>query len=207
MAVTRVSRSEKYADTDILIDTGSTCSVFRNNNILINIMRSGTIMRAVTNGGHQDSDHTGLFPGFFEVWLNKESLLNILSMRDVRKHFRMVMDTDVEAALNIYMKNGYILKSTEVELGLYIFCPIIKTKHSSDKISAYSFLTLINGNKSGFTRREVKMANRVRAIYRRIRWPGNRRYLKVIGNISLLIIICLSSCSFLASCSSFSFFH
>ena len=55
MTATRASRSDKYSDTDILIDTGSTCSVFKNAKMLINIMRSKVIMRAVTNGGHQDS--------------------------------------------------------------------------------------------------------------------------------------------------------
>ena len=68
-------------------------------------------------------------------------------MRDVRKHFRVTMDTDVEASLDVHMKNGQILKFREVESGLYIFCPIIKTKHSSEKIRTYSFLTLVNCNK------------------------------------------------------------
>ena len=102
MAATRASRSKKYSDNDILIDTGSTCSVFKNEHMLMNIVRSKYIMRAMTNGGHQDSHHVGLFPGFFEVYYNEKSLLYILSMRDVRKHFRVTMDTEVEAAM-IYL--------------------------------------------------------------------------------------------------------
>lgn len=62
------------------------------------------------------------------MYYNNESLLNILSKRDTRKHFRLTMNTDVEAALNVHMKNGQILKFNEVDFGLYIFCPIIKTK-------------------------------------------------------------------------------
>ena len=81
-----------YLDTDLLIDTGSTCSVFKNAQMLTDIKKSKTIMRTVSNGGHQDSRLTGMFPGFFRVWLNPDSLLNILSMSDVTDHFRVTMD-------------------------------------------------------------------------------------------------------------------
>ena len=49
-------------------------------------------MRAYTNGGHQDSVYKGYLPGFFEVWYNPQSMLNILSMKDVRKKYRITMD-------------------------------------------------------------------------------------------------------------------
>ena len=46
----------RYTDTNtyhnILLDTGSTCSVFRNKDMLQNIRKSPTKLRAYTNGGH-----------------------------------------------------------------------------------------------------------------------------------------------------------
>ena len=87
MVATRDSRSRKYSDTNILINTGSTCSVFKNEHMLINIVKSRTIIPAIPNSGHQDSDHVGLFSGFFEVYFNPESLFNILLMRG-----RVIMD-------------------------------------------------------------------------------------------------------------------
>lgn len=41
MAATTASRSEKYSDTDILINTESAYSVFRNENMLVNIHHAG----------------------------------------------------------------------------------------------------------------------------------------------------------------------
>ena len=49
MAATRASRSKKYSDTDILLDNGSKFSVFKNDHMFTNTVRSRHIMRAMTN--------------------------------------------------------------------------------------------------------------------------------------------------------------
>ena len=51
--------------SSVLIDTGSTVSVFKNKEALRNITRSGSALRAHTNGGFQDSVLQGDLPGFF----------------------------------------------------------------------------------------------------------------------------------------------
>ena len=58
-------------DTSVLIDTGSTVSVFKNKEVLRNITKSASALRAHTNGGFQDSTLQGYLPGFFKVWLLK----------------------------------------------------------------------------------------------------------------------------------------
>lgn len=55
------------------------------------------------------------------MWLNQKSLLNILSMRDVRKNFILTMDADVKAALYEHTKDGQILKSKEADSCIYMF--------------------------------------------------------------------------------------
>ena len=67
MTYTEVKMRKKYADTYILIDTDSTCSVFRNPNILLDIKPSKHTMRIVRNGGYHDSRMRGLFPEFFRL--------------------------------------------------------------------------------------------------------------------------------------------
>jgi hypothetical protein len=54
----------------ILLDSQSTISVFKNASMLTDIRHSGRVLRAVTNGGHQDSILVGDFPNFGEVWFN-----------------------------------------------------------------------------------------------------------------------------------------
>jgi Zinc knuckle len=68
----------------ILLDSQSTISVFKNDAFLTNIRDSGHTLRAITNGGHQDSNHVGDFPNLGEVWFNRDSIANILSLADVR---------------------------------------------------------------------------------------------------------------------------
>ena len=86
-------------DTSVLIDTGSTVSVFRNKEALRNITKSATALRAHTNGGFQDSVLQGDLPGFFKVWYNPHCMVNILAWSDVRKKFRITADTSLEPAI------------------------------------------------------------------------------------------------------------
>jgi len=48
--------------------------------MVINVKKSKTIMRAMSNGGHQDSRYVRYSPGFFDVWVNEMSVMNILEM-------------------------------------------------------------------------------------------------------------------------------
>jgi hypothetical protein len=52
----------------ILLDSQSTILVFRNPNMLPDIRESERTLRAITNGGHQDSNMIGNFPNLGEVW-------------------------------------------------------------------------------------------------------------------------------------------
>ena len=61
------TRRAAYKNTDILIDTGSTFSIFKNHKMLLNIRRSPKLLKAFTNGGKQVSEFMGDLPGFFPV--------------------------------------------------------------------------------------------------------------------------------------------
>jgi hypothetical protein len=67
----------------ILLDTQSTVSVFNNRQYLANIRKSKETLRAITNGGYQDSYMVGEFPNLGTVWYNQNSIANILSMKEV----------------------------------------------------------------------------------------------------------------------------
>ena len=128
--------------------------------MLLNIKDSAKTLRAYTNGGHQDSTKEGDFPGLFKVWYNSESMLNILSFKDVRKRFRITVDTSVENAICVHMDDGKVMKFNEVESGLYLLSNW--NKITKEKVSAYSYLTLVKANKSNFTKRQLKRADMAR---------------------------------------------
>ena len=58
-------KSTAYKDTDVLINTGSTLSVFKNHKMLLNTHQSPKLLKAFTNGGKQVSEFMGDLPVFF----------------------------------------------------------------------------------------------------------------------------------------------
>ena len=112
----------------ILLDSQSTISVFRNLNMLTNLRESERTLRAITNGGHQDSNMVGDFPNLGEVWYNDKSIANILSLADVRKVCRVTMDSDDEPALLVHQLDGSVMKFKEHESGLYVYNPNVTKK-------------------------------------------------------------------------------
>ena len=57
-------KSGKLNKDSVLIDTGSTCSVFNCKKIIANIQRINKTLRAYTDGGYHDSNLMGELPGF-----------------------------------------------------------------------------------------------------------------------------------------------
>ena len=137
--------------------------------MLLNVRKSNRVLRAYSNGGFQDSDTVGDFPGMFTVWHNPDSMLNILSMCDVKKKFRVTMDTDVDSIIHVHLPGGETLKFEEVESGLYL---LHSNNVTNKNISAYSFLTLVKSNKENFTTREVKRADMARKFRNHLGYPG-----------------------------------
>ena len=81
------------------------------------------VLRALTNGGHQDSNMIGDFPNLGQVWYNPDSIANILSLADVRKVCKISMDTSKEPTIFVHRLDGSVMKFIEHPSGLYIFNP------------------------------------------------------------------------------------
>ena len=126
---------------DILLDTGSTFSVFKNHQMVLNIQDSKRTLKAYTNGGRQDPNRGAELPGFFTVWYSPNSMINILAFADVCKRFRITTDTALDKYMTVHLSPTRQMIFEEVELGLYLF------RNSSmdrikGKISGYSYLML-----------------------------------------------------------------
>ena len=148
-AAQRIARSGRYGDTDILLDTGSPFSCIRNKKMLVGLKKVTTPLIGYTNGGNMVYKEKGHLPGFFQVWYNEKSMLNILAWSDVRKHYRITADTDKENAISVHMRDGSIIKFHEVSSGLYMYS-MNKQYNGNKKVSGYSFLTLVKENKKCF---------------------------------------------------------
>ena len=114
------TRPTKLHKDIVMINTGSTCSVFNCEKMFIHVKKSNKMLGTFTNGGHQISSLVGNLPVFFLVWFNPKSMINILAGSDARKRFRITVDTVKENAISVHIREGKVIKFAEVESGLYL---------------------------------------------------------------------------------------
>ena len=165
----------------VLLDSQSTISVFRNKNMLRNIRRSPHILRAITNGGYQDSHMIGDFPNLGPVWYNEDSIANILSLSEVRRVCTVTMDTSKEPAMNVHRKDGTIMSFIEHPSGLYVYSGNDVT---SGAVNAYTLLNTVAEHKKMFSQRQIAAADAARALYRKIGRPDESEFQSILrGNL------------------------
>ena len=168
------SHHDRYKDTAILIHTGSTCFVFHNKNMLSDVRKSRNKLRACTNGEHQDSTLVGDLPGFFQVWYNPSSMLNILAWCDVAGKYRITADTAIADVIHVHVSDDTVLTFKQVASGLFL----LEDNTINDLVSNYSFLQVISTNKSNFTKRELAKADNGRTLYKNL---GRLGYATMLG--------------------------
>ena len=118
----------------IFLDSQSTISVFNNPTMLQNIRNSGRTLRAITNGGYQDSTQVGDFPNLGEVWFNEFSIANILSLADVCKVCHVTMDSAETPSINVHRRDGSIMQFVEHPSGLYVY----DSNNTNSSVTAYT---------------------------------------------------------------------
>ena len=159
----------------ILLDSQSTISVFNNRDMLTNVRRSPHVLRAITNGGFQDSNMIGEFPNLGDVWYNRESIANILSLAEVRKVCRVTMDTTTEPAMFVHRLDGSLMKFVEHPSGLYVF-----SNNNSASTTAYTMVSTVAEHKRMFSRRQLEDADRARDLYRKLGRPSEAEFQSIL---------------------------
>ena len=161
----------------ILLDSQSTISVFKNRDMLTNVRRSDHVLRAITNGGYQDSNMVGDFANLGEVWVNDDSIANILSLADVRKVCRVTMDSSTAPSMLVHRLDGSVMAFEEHPSGLYVFKP----NNTNNTVTAYTMISTVAEQKKLFTKREIKLANVARDLYRKIGRPAEAEFQDILA--------------------------
>ena len=168
-----------HDNLSILIDTGSNCSVFNYKKILLDIYKSPYTLRAYTNDRYQESTEQGTLPGFFDVWYNKDSMMNILAFSGVCKKFRVTVDTAESSTINVHLTKSHLIQFKEVDSGLFV----LENGLTQVSTTNYSFLNLVRTNKLYYTKREVARADEARRLYLNCNMPGYQRLLELVERI------------------------
>ena len=170
-----------YKNADILINTGSTFSLFKNPKMLLNIRKSSKPLKVFTNGRKQVSEYTSDLPGFFPVWFNPKSILKILSWSDIRNRYCITVYTNKGAYIEVYLDEKRRRYFEEVRSGLYLFKGNTN-RHIDSKMSSYSFPTLMKEDHAQFTRTQIEKAKDTKQLYQRMGHPGYKSFFWLIKN-------------------------
>ena len=87
----------------------------------------------------------------FKVFLNKQSLANLLYFAAVLSKFRITIDTELDPFINVHLHNGTRIIFNQCGAGLYYF-DTIDEAFAEDQTTDYTFLNTVDSNKSFFHR-------------------------------------------------------
>ena len=82
----------------------------------------------------------------FEVFLNEQSLANILSFAIMESKFRIAIKTELDPFINVHLHNGTRIIFNQCGAGLYYF-DTIDEAFAEDQTTDYTFLNTVDSNK------------------------------------------------------------
>jgi len=92
------------------------------------------------------------------------------------------MDADIEPALCVHRADGMIIKFQECTTGLYYFDALQICSNVSNNVIAYSFVTTVASNKLHYHWREIKAADKARALYGKIGQPSMAQFEHILSH-------------------------
>ena len=126
------------------------------------------------------------------VHVNENSLATILSFKDVNNTLgvRVTMDTSIEKAMNVIMRDVTLFKFKECGSGLYYYVMVSTDEQNNAKtnttITPYSLLSTVTENKEFYTRADIEGTDRVRRYQEILGWPETSALKNYVNNNLLL---------------------
>jgi len=157
----------------ILLDNGSSTSIFANPRMVTGIKTTATPLQLMTNGGELITDQKATVPGFGEVWYDSQSIANIFSFAELKDKHKITYDSSKEDAFHIHLPNKTI-KFTRTSNGLYVYKP------NDHVLGSVSLLNTTKENEQMYTRRQIARAKVARKLYHNIGTPSIRDFKAII---------------------------
>ena len=158
----------------VILDTGSTASIFSNSRLLHDIHEAERPLIVRCNAGTVRLTHQGYFGSYpVPVWYNPSGIANILSKFEVAKHYEVSYHNRTSDDYIITTGTGTI-RFKPTKAGLYY------KDFARDHRDAWAFFETVKGQKSQFTKKDVRRAARARKIQNIIGRPGLRQFKDIL---------------------------
>ena len=92
----------------VILDTGSSFSIFKDEQLVGDVCEATVPMRMQTNAGTRICDLQATVPGLGTVWFNKNAIANIFSFGQLEGH-QIFYDSDLEDAFYVtHRESGHV---------------------------------------------------------------------------------------------------
>ena len=157
----------------IILDNGSTMSLFANPDLVEKIRESKNTLELHTNTGCKSNKTEADVPGFGTVWFDPDAIANIFGFADLVDKHRITYDSAKEDAFLIHMPQK-IVKFKRSPEGLYFHQVPRKFKATLDKpmdMKISHMVTTVSENMKGYTSRQCERAKAARKLYHNVGTP------------------------------------
>jgi hypothetical protein len=158
----------------ILLDSQSTMDLFCNAALVNKTCKSTTSMRLKSNDGTMVVTRKATMPGYNkDIWLSTRPITNIIALSNLIQQYRVTYDSDdTMFVVHLESQGKPNMESRMHKCGLHYYNPRNE-----------NHLALVNNvseNKEGFTKRQTKIAELTRTLYKTLSYPFMKDFKWVI---------------------------
>ncbi|KAL7566006.1 hypothetical protein ACA910_011026 [Epithemia clementina (nom. ined.)] len=107
------------------------------------------------------------------VWYNPKGIANIMSLHNVAKHYRLLMDTNKSNAIHLHKADGGVVTFTPSTNGLYKY----EATDDENMDEFWSFIQTVQDQSDKYRAQQVEKAKLARRIQNIIMRPGSREFM------------------------------
>lgn len=167
----------RLPDNWIIMDSGSSIDMFANPNLLEEIHEAEEPLRVISTGGVTTVTKLGTLPGYpNKVWCHPGGVANILSMSNVKSHFRVTYDNHDCDVFRVHLAKGRAICFRSNGRGLYYY----DTNEGNNRM--FSLLNTVQDRKQRYSQRGVQQAELARRVQNIIMRPPARKFMELVSN-------------------------